>query len=135
MGRAARSPRAWTPGARLAAALACVALAAAPARGTQPFACGTLSGAAATTCLALGDVYVALNGSTWRANTGWAQAAGTAVAPDVCAFYGVTCDANGQVTRMCVPRQRSAGLPLSRASSCALGRVFVRQRVVGFSGA
>jgi hypothetical protein len=100
MGRAARSPRGWSPGARLAAALVCVALAAAPSGCIQPFACGTLSGAAAATCLALGDLYDALNGSSWRANAGWAQAAGTSVAPDVCTFYGVTCDANGQVTRM-----------------------------------
>ena len=108
MGRAARSPPAWSPGARLAAARACVALAAMPAGGIQPFACGTLSGGAAATCLALGDLYVALNGSSWRANAGWAQAAGAAVVPDVCAFYGVTCDANGQVTRLCVARKRSA---------------------------
>jgi hypothetical protein len=103
MRRAEARARAWAPGAWLAAVVACVALGLAPAAAVQPFACGTLSGAAATTCLALGDLYEALNGSSWRRNTGWAQAAGTAVAPVVCAFYGVACDANGHVTQMYVP--------------------------------
>ena len=75
--------------------------------GVQPFACGTLSGAAATQCAALGDLYAALNGSTWRRNSGWANAAGAAVVPDPCAtFYGVSCDANGLVTQMCAPSTR-----------------------------
>ena len=126
MGRAARSPRGWSPGARLAAALVCVALAAAPSGCIQPFACGTLSGAAAATCLALGDLYDALNGSSWRANSGWVQAAGTAVAPDACSFYGVTCDANGHVTRLCVPHTRSAGLLPPRKAARPQGRGFVR---------
>ena len=99
MGQNARNRRPWAPGSLLVAGLACRTLGF--AAGIQPFACGTLSGAAATTCMALGDLYAALNGSSWRANAGWAQAAGAAaVAFDPCSFYGITCDANGQVTRM-----------------------------------
>jgi hypothetical protein len=132
MGRAARGRRRCGVGP--VSAVACAVLAfAAPAGGAQPFACGTLSGAAATQCAALGDFYVALNGSSWRSNSGWADASGAAVAPAVCSFYGVTCDANGLVTQLCVPRA-AARARARRSASAAVGRRGPRvARTSGFS--
>jgi serine/threonine protein kinase len=100
----------------VAAALAAsLLLLPAPARAAQPFACASLSGAAATQCTALGDVYIALNGSSWRSRAGWAQAAGSGQAPDVCAFFGVTCDGSGAVTQLCVPQAKAQGWTACRA--------------------
>lgn len=96
-------------GTHVAALAAALLLLPALARAAQPFACGTLSGAAAAQCAALGELYIALNGSSWRIREGWAQAAGSGQVPDVCAFFGVTCDASGAVTQLCVPRR--AGVP------------------------
>jgi serine/threonine protein kinase len=92
--------------------------------GVQPFACGTLSGAKAAQCAALGDLYAALNGSSWRRNSGWAQAAAApAVVPDPCAsFYGVSCDANGLVTQMCAPSTRCRACSRGARARTRLGR-------------
>ena len=86
------------------------------------FACTTQD----VTCAALGDLYSATNGSTWRHNSGWTQAAAGAfysffwlqrefdaragIATDPCSFYsygwydgvGPPCDTNGILTNLCV---------------------------------
>lgn len=74
------------------------------------------------TCAALGDLFASTNGPTW-ASTGtstaaWVTAADGAVccyvpttceltyasgaAGDYCALFGVTCDSNGEVVKLCV---------------------------------
>jgi hypothetical protein len=89
----------------IAPSLLLLLLAAPPA---AAFSCAS-AGRNAAACASLGDLYAATSGAQWRNNTGWALAAASpsassATAPfDYCAFFGVTCDAAGNVTALCVP--------------------------------
>jgi serine/threonine protein kinase len=86
----------------VAPSLLLLLLAAPPA---AAFSCAS-AGRNAAACASLGDLYAATSGAQWRNNTGWALAAvsPSASSPaDYCAFFGVTCDAAGNVTALCVP--------------------------------
>ena len=62
------------------------------------------------TCAALGELYAATGGPNWLRQRGWADAAlvlhSSADEPEAwpsyCAFEGVSCNARGAVTRLCV---------------------------------
>jgi hypothetical protein len=87
---------------RLLLACALAAAAAAGRTAASSFACTRQD----AVCTALGELYAATAGANWRNNTGWATSASGSAA-DYCAFYGVSCNAVGRLTRLCVlPRAR-----------------------------
>jgi hypothetical protein len=115
---ARRQRRRWRAHAAAAAALALCAAAPAAAQAPPPpapppFAC--LPARSAAACAALGDLYAATGGPGWANSTGWASAvtapfgASVAASADFCAFDGVTCDAAGDVTALCVRAHAAAG--------------------------
>jgi hypothetical protein len=114
--RLRRRWRAHTAAAAAGAAAAVLALRAAPAAALAPpppppFTC--LPSRNAASCAALSDLYSATDGAAWsNATAGWGSAAAAALvsgapaAADYCAFEGVTCDAGGDITALCVLLRR-----------------------------
>jgi len=81
--------------------------AASPATIASLFRCSTPD----STCAALGELYSTTGGPHWQRQRGWAEAARPLSSrqddreawPSYCGFEGVSCDARGAVTRLCVP--------------------------------
>jgi hypothetical protein len=82
------------------------------------FACRADRDAAA--CAALGALYASTGGASWGERVGWADAA-AGRASDYCAFTGVTCAADGNVTALCVTRAACARARALRTSARVLG--------------
>jgi len=89
----------------MARALALLALsAAAVPHAAALFACSA-AGRSDAECAALGALYDSAGGPAWARRQGWADAAsGSAPLADYCAFDGVTCDGDGHVITLALPR-------------------------------